>query len=72
MAHTSKTAFLQALTEYGLLVLREGFEAKGWVTFAEFAFSTSQTHGSKKKLKINVCSLTTVPRQYNSADALTK
>ena len=50
MAHTSKTAFLQALTEYGLSDLRAAFEGKGWSTFADFAFSTSDPKGQDPKM----------------------
>ena len=50
MAHTSKTAFLQALDEYCLNDLRAGFEAKGWATFADFAFSTADPKGQDPKM----------------------
>ena len=50
MAHTSKTAFLQALTEYGLTGLQPQFDAKGWCTFADFAFSTSDPKGQDAKM----------------------
>ena len=45
MAHSSKTAFSQAMTDYGLGELAEKFKEMGWETFADFAFATSDPSG---------------------------
>ena len=45
MAHSSRTAFSQALAEYGLDTLTAKFKERGWETFNDFAFSISDPSG---------------------------
>ena len=45
MAHASKTAFGQALIDYGLAELEAQFKENGWETFNDFAFATSDPRG---------------------------
>ena len=45
MAHSSKTAFAKALAEYGLESLKDQFIKRGWETYNDFAFSTSDPSG---------------------------
>ena len=45
MAHSSKTAFARALAEYGLESLKDQFIKRGWETYSDFAFSTSDPSG---------------------------
>ena len=50
MAHSSKTAFGQALADYGLTELQAKFKENGWETFNDFAFSTSDPRGQDASL----------------------